>query len=531
MMLRAKAVVESAGYTVVLGILAPTSQDWVQWKCQQVMVEEHRMEALRIACEEACEPEPWLRSDPRGRDYGSDYKMQVRLLDWELQQQYPGIVGFRVKGADVVVRFGGFYYEAQSPTVLVCRAGSTAELLAGLEKEVGKLPASCLIVEELEGTFSSTKLREALLAEDEDSVRLMCGPRVASYLLEHRASLFQEPSESTGDPVAVSEEEAESSRTKKPRVEADVATDSKDLEDEAELPPLHAYFVRHGEALHNVDEEEGWKTVDTALTELGLQQARALQEHPLLLELPTPVTVVVSPLKRALQTALGALEGKGRFLVHRDLQESGRFACNCGRPVPELEAEFPSVDFSLLTPEVWADRRGPRDRVELPGRLQSLTRWCAGRSEEVLVLVGHGQVFRKLLGPFFENCEVLGATLDRRSLEWQPLAYYPLQSRSLRWAAEAWDPSGFDFLLRAMTAEVCQEQLDRDTWGDAGAPPDGRTLLHYASLQGSTEAVQVLLQHRADPSRRDVEGRTARELAASHHHDAVLEVLAASTDA
>ena len=64
---------------------------------------------------------------------------------------------------------------------------------------------------------------------------------------------------------------------------------------------VSVYFVRHGQALHNAT-PDGWKKRDPPLTAWGETQAKGLRDHPVLRTLRRPF-VVVSPLRRALQTA------------------------------------------------------------------------------------------------------------------------------------------------------------------------------------------------------------------------------------
>ena len=64
---------------------------------------------------------------------------------------------------------------------------------------------------------------------------------------------------------------------------------------------------------------------------------------------PMPQVVLVSPLTRALQTAVGAFEGLGiKVEVLPDLRERLTESCDVGRQTDELRRDFPSVDFSSL---------------------------------------------------------------------------------------------------------------------------------------------------------------------------------------
>ena len=77
---------------------------------------------------------------------------------------------------------------------------------------------------------------------------------------------------------------------------------------------------------------------------------------------PVPEVVLVSPLTRALQTAVGSFAGTGIPVeVLPNLREHLTESCDIGRPTRELRAEFPTVNFTALNvlnpPNAARDRR------------------------------------------------------------------------------------------------------------------------------------------------------------------------------
>lgn len=89
---------------------------------------------------------------------------------------------------------------------------------------------------------------------------------------------------------------------------------------EPSMYPLHRckiiHVVRHGQGYHNVagnvdlKNYESWDFVDASLTELGWRQTEALHEHLVKTHIRNHVElVVVSPLLRTLQTAVGVWGG------------------------------------------------------------------------------------------------------------------------------------------------------------------------------------------------------------------------------
>eukprot|EP00443_Scrippsiella_acuminata_P046872 CAMPEP_0115331478 /NCGR_PEP_ID=MMETSP0270-20121206/86338_1 /TAXON_ID=71861 /ORGANISM="Scrippsiella trochoidea, Strain CCMP3099" /LENGTH=146 /DNA_ID=CAMNT_0002752275 /DNA_START=38 /DNA_END=475 /DNA_ORIENTATION=- len=139
--------------------------------------------------------------------------MITRLLASEFKTSgSPDVVGFDVKGADVVAKYNSLRHEMQHPCVIIGRSGSTAEVLAGLPGYDKQSPTSlaalapeCFFVEEeLPGDVSSTKLRAALDASDEVAISSFCPRRVGEYLLQVRGTLYAEACSDTssGDVAA-----------------------------------------------------------------------------------------------------------------------------------------------------------------------------------------------------------------------------------------------------------------------------------------------------------------------------------------
>ncbi|ODA83029.1 hypothetical protein RJ55_01538 [Drechmeria coniospora] len=101
---------------------------------------------------------------------------------------------------------------------------------------------------------------------------------------------------------------------------------------------------------------------DPPLSDLGVQQCAVLRES--LLErfghvAATDVTVIVSPMRRTLQTATIALDwllerGVG-FEANADWQENSCKPCDTGSPVAAIAPDFPHVSFANVAP-CWPDK-------------------------------------------------------------------------------------------------------------------------------------------------------------------------------
>lgn len=213
------------------------------------------------------------------------------------------------------------------------------------------------------------------------------------------------------------------------------------------------WCVRHGQAEHNVAisaeaarfraEGREWSLAtsqalgirDPALTEFGREQARIASTDSLICDSALSASgsperaqlVVVSPLRRTLQTALGLCRGTPdpdfKLLAHPDIQECMPVPCDTGRPLQDLKEEFGSdIDFSMLeqAPDTWFEKPSPVTKDDLPdpegqaalaARCSRFTEWLAGRPEDHIIVVAHHTLFCHLLKIDFLNCEVIEMAL------------------------------------------------------------------------------------------------------------------------
>lgn len=183
-------------------------------------------------------------------------------------------------------------------------------------------------------------------------------------------------------------------------------------------------LIRHGESTFNAAYQATGVDplhVDARLSETGLAQVAAARGalRPVAVEL-----VVVSPLTRALQTALGLFgdhPSRPTILVEALHREHGNASCDVGRAPALLAAEYPQLAFDHL-PETWweddahcpePDHRGIRvEPIEAcKARVERFRAWLLARPERSIAVVGHGTFFSHLLGGrWLANCEV--AALD-----------------------------------------------------------------------------------------------------------------------
>lgn len=175
------------------------------------------------------------------------------------------------------------------------------------------------------------------------------------------------------------------------------------------------HFQRHGEGYHNLlgtvyrehgrtfDIDDKDPTVnpflrpsitDSPLTQQGCDEGEARRLQASLLN---PEVVIVSPLQRAVQTALISFQDhyeKGvPFVAEEGCREQlGLLICNKRMPLSQAKARFPQVDFSLVDGEedsLWEpdEREPPIDEAHRVYKF--MTEFIMKRPEKELAIVGH----------------------------------------------------------------------------------------------------------------------------------------------
>jgi len=195
------------------------------------------------------------------------------------------------------------------------------------------------------------------------------------------------------------------------------------------------HFVRHGQGQHNVENKRSGKLraclnaslFDATLTEQGIAEAKALRP---LAEKIKPSIVLVSPLRRSLQTAtlgFGMTSPPPRFIAREEIREVLGCEAEKRTPVRISSASYPMVDFSSISEE----DPEPNTLIETPGHLKDRTRLflkeLSEREETNIAVVSHSLFLLSLfncdivecnseyLKRFFNTAELKSAVLDFRS--------------------------------------------------------------------------------------------------------------------
>ncbi|KAK8692412.1 hypothetical protein V6N13_075872 [Hibiscus sabdariffa] len=215
--------------------------------------------------------------------------------------------------------------------------------------------------------------------------------------------------------------------------------------------PKRIHLVRHAQGMHNVESEKSrdpltsFEFFDAQLSPLSWQQRRDVRESGLL---PKIELVIVSPMSRTLQTAVGIFGGEDQAdgldvtswedpnvemdevsrttsksrppIVAYELcrERMGKYECDKRGNISQYRSRFPEVDFSLIENEddvLWdPNERETFEAVKV--RAIKFIKWLWERKEEEIAVVSHGVFLQQAMIQLIENN-------NRYSL---PLRGYPI---------------------------------------------------------------------------------------------------------
>jgi len=178
------------------------------------------------------------------------------------------------------------------------------------------------------------------------------------------------------------------------------------------------HLVRHAEAEHNVAND--WSIRDPALTTKGLDQAGGIPTtYPQIAGEASKIQLlVISPLRRTLQTAMIGFEKAkvpmSNVVLLAELQENCNVPCDTGRDTETLTREFPHLDFTHL-PADWTSKQGKWAESEdaLRQRAKTVRHWLRQRPETEIAVVTHSGFLSYLVIGWrgFKNAEIRSCTL------------------------------------------------------------------------------------------------------------------------
>ena len=166
------------------------------------------------------------------------------------------------------------------------------------------------------------------------------------------------------------------------------------------------YCIRHGIAEHNLNYYKyGVQTfydptyTDTSLVNEGYEQA--IQLRNTWSELNSIELVIVSPLKRTLQTAVEIFKHHNAPIISLECCREypmGKQTCNKRSPKKILETKYPFINFDDLQmneDNLWLPHR-EESIDELEQRISQLKDFISGRPETKIALVNHNSFIGQL---------------------------------------------------------------------------------------------------------------------------------------
>ncbi len=172
------------------------------------------------------------------------------------------------------------------------------------------------------------------------------------------------------------------------------------------------YLIRHGQSQFNAAHNEGDNDpliFDAPLTDKGRRQAEQTRARVADLGIKQ---VITSPLTRAIQTALSIFDGVAPINVGADHREQLQHSCDVGRSPEALQRDFPDLSFAHLQ-DIWWHQGPENDNgvAEEPDdvfrrRIDAFDRSLTRITDRPVAIVGHGNVFRAMIGRTMENCEI-----------------------------------------------------------------------------------------------------------------------------
>jgi broad specificity phosphatase PhoE len=172
------------------------------------------------------------------------------------------------------------------------------------------------------------------------------------------------------------------------------------------------YFIRHGQSEFNAafDPSVGDPMIfDAPLSPLGRQQAIMARAHVAELGIER---VIVSPMTRAIETALHIFETVPTIEIDPRARELLSNSCDVGRSPAELAEDFPHLSFGHMSDNWWYQGAVNEHGVACEPldvfvqRVTEFRDWLLTQPAQTFAVVGHGNLFKALTGRMLDNCEI-----------------------------------------------------------------------------------------------------------------------------
>jgi broad specificity phosphatase PhoE len=173
------------------------------------------------------------------------------------------------------------------------------------------------------------------------------------------------------------------------------------------------HMIRHAEGTHNVNKEyKADINLDARLTEKGVAQCQTVADN-----IPSSFDkvdlILTSTMTRCVQTALYCFPSLAKdksipFVANEDIRETVNHTCDRRRPLTDIAAEYPEVDFSEVPVNEdgiwnsykerlgsdWDEMRESAELHRVADRGRSFWGYLSKRSEQEVIVCTHSAFLR-----------------------------------------------------------------------------------------------------------------------------------------
>ena len=163
------------------------------------------------------------------------------------------------------------------------------------------------------------------------------------------------------------------------------------------------YFIRHGEGYHNLYNYNynNYHLEYPRLTVKGLKQCFELKNN---LEKENFDSIVVSPLRRTLETAVNIFDKNNRFIAMESVREFISNPCDYRESVEEISREYNFVDFGFIGDNYFYNKK--ESDIDINLRIDSFYSYLINTPFKKIAVVSHGEYLKRLFEKYGDKFNI-----------------------------------------------------------------------------------------------------------------------------
>jgi broad specificity phosphatase PhoE len=176
---------------------------------------------------------------------------------------------------------------------------------------------------------------------------------------------------------------------------------------------MKIYFIRHGEAYHNLynNGNNNWHLEFPRLTVKGINQCHEVKKLNLNVDV-----ILVSPLRRTLETAENIFDKSNKFIALDEIKEFVANPCDRRETVNVIIKYFDYVNFSNISDDYEINKKETEDDISI--RMEKFYNYLKTLKYKSIAVVTHGAFLKRFINKYgeklnissndsyFKNCEV-----------------------------------------------------------------------------------------------------------------------------